>query len=99
MGSQRGFKETLVEGTPFLWHTSDIYPDMPTLEKTVPQMARFLRPKKPQFLIYRMILQKPGTLLAVRNRLAEMHPEGTWEFCDPYTFFDLYKRSLERAER
>jgi len=99
VGSQRGFKETLVEGTPFLWHTSDIYPDMPTLEKTVPQMARFLRPKKPQFLIYRMILQKPGTLLAVRNRLAEMHPEGNWEFCDPYTFFDLYKRSLERAER
>lgn len=99
VGSQRGFKDTLVEGTPFLWHTADISPDMPSLEKTIPQMALFLRHRKPQFLIYRMILQKPSTLLAVRDKLNERIPEANWEFCDPYTFFDLYKRWLKQGNR
>ncbi len=99
VGMQLGFKKNLVKGTPFLRHVADIYPDMPSLEKTVPQMARFLKPHKPQFLIYRMILQKPSTLLAVRDKLIETHPEANWEFCDPYTFFDLYKRWLERDNK
>jgi len=54
---------------------------------------------KSLFLIYRMVLQKSNTLLSVRNKLVELHPEENREFCDPSTFFDLYKHWLEREKR
>lgn len=62
-------------------------------------MSRYLRLGKQQFLIYRMILQKPSTPLAVHNKWVKLQPEGNWEFCDPYTFFNLYKRWLERENK
>jgi len=94
VGMQLGFAEPLVDGTPFLRHVSDIYPKRDNLAVTAAEMARFAKPEKPQFLIYRMILQRPGALKAVYDRLEQDFPEQNWEFCDPYTFFDLYERSL-----
>jgi hypothetical protein len=94
VGMQLGFAKPLVDGTPFLRHVSDIYPKLDNLSATAAEMARFAKPEKPQFLIYRMILQRPSTLKTVFDRLRQDSPEHEWEFCDPYTFFDLYKRSL-----
>ena len=89
---QLGFEKAIVNGTPFVRHVSDIYPDLGDLAKTAKQMAFFAQREKPQFLIYRMILQKPSTLLALRDLLAEKYPDSHWEFCDPYSFFDLFKQ-------
>ncbi len=94
VGMQLGYDAPLVNGTPFLRHVSDIYPEAGNLEKAAAQMAHFARPKKPQFLIFRWILQKPGTMKGVRDLLVEKYGDQQWEFCDPYTFFDLYKKSL-----
>ncbi|HPC15687.1 MAG TPA: GxGYxYP family putative glycoside hydrolase [Candidatus Hydrogenedentes bacterium] len=94
VGMQLGFKKSVVGKTPFVRHVSDIYPDLNDLDKTAAQMAHFARSGKPQFLIYRMILQKPSTLAAVRDRLETKYPEHRWLFCDPYTFFDLYRRAI-----
>jgi hypothetical protein len=90
---QLGFARPIVGDTPFVRHVSDIYPDLNNLDKTTAEMAHFAKPAKPQFLIYRMILQKASTLVAVRDRLAVQYPDQQWEFCDPYTFFDLYRRA------
>jgi hypothetical protein len=95
VGMQLGFAEPLVDGTPFLRHVSDIYPKLDNLAATAAEMARFAKPEKPQFLIYRMILQRPGTVKAVYDQLRQDYPEHLWEFCDPYTFFDLYKRFID----
>jgi hypothetical protein len=92
---QLGFAEPIVDGTPFLRHVSDIYPKLDNLAATAAEMARFAKPEKPQFLIYRMILQRPSTLKAVYDQLRQDFPEQAWEFCDPYTFFDLYERSID----
>ncbi len=94
VGMQLGFAQPLVDGTPFLRHARDIYPDLGHLDKTAGEIAASAAEGEPQFLIFRMILQKPGTVAAVRDRLNEKHGERDWEFCDPYTFFDLYKQSL-----
>ncbi|MCC6489000.1 MAG: hypothetical protein IT364_15985 [Candidatus Hydrogenedentes bacterium] len=94
VGMQLGFAQPVVNGTPFLRHVSDIYPKRDKLGETAAEMVRFAKPEKPQFLIYRMILQRPGTVMAVRDHLNADYPDARWEFCDPYTFFDLYKRSL-----
>lgn len=96
VGMQLGYEKPVVNGVPFLRHVSDIYPDMNDLGKTAAQMASFAKPKRPRFLIFRMILQKPSTVMALRDLLVEKYPEHGWDFCDPYTFFDLYKRSLEQ---
>lgn len=95
VGMQLGFAEPIVDGTPFLRHVSDIYPKLDNLAATAAEMARFAKPEKPQFLIYRMILQRPSTLKAVYDQLRQDFPEQAWEFCDPYTFFDLYERSID----
>ncbi len=94
VGMQLDFEQPIVRQTPFLRHASDIYPNLDNLKETAAQMARFARPEKPQFLIFRWILQKPSTIKAVRDLLAREYPGEDWEFCDPYTFFDLYKRSF-----
>jgi len=100
VGMQLGFEKPFVDQTPFVRHVSDIYPDLNDLDKTAAQMAHFAKPAKPQSLIYRMILQKPSTLAAVRDRLEAKYPEHQWTFCDPYTFFDLYRRAiLDRKAR
>lgn len=96
VGMQLGYEAPLVNGTPFLRHISDIYPNLDDLKKTAAQMAIFTRAKKPQFLIFRWILQRASTLKAVRDLMVETYPEKQFEFCDPYTFFALYKESLEK---
>ncbi len=95
VGMQLGFEKPLVNGTPFIRHNSDIYPDGNNLKKGAAQMAFFAKPDKPQFLVYRWILQTPTTLKNMIATLNEQYPERNWEFCDPYTFFDLYRRHLE----
>ncbi len=95
VGMQLGFEKPLVDGTPFVRHVSDIYPKRDNLAVTAAEMARFAKPEKPQFLIYRMILQRPETLKGVYDQLRQDFPGENWEVCDPYTFFDLYKRSLQ----
>ncbi|HPO15205.1 MAG TPA: GxGYxYP family putative glycoside hydrolase [Candidatus Hydrogenedentes bacterium] len=95
VGMQLNFDRPLVHEVPFLRHASDIYPDLGDLGKTAQQMASFARPDKPQFLIFRWILQKPGTVKAVRDLLVQQYPDQQWEFCDPYTFFDLYRKHLK----
>ena len=95
VGMQLGFEEKLVNGTPFLRHSSDIYPDGRDLSKAAGEMARFARKRKPQFIIFRWILQSPTTLETVARIMREEHPEQRFEFCDPHTFFDLYRQSLK----
>lgn len=96
VGMQLNFDAPVVNGVPFLRHVSDIYPKLGKLEETAAEMEHFVKTAKPQFLIFRWILQKPGTMKAVRDLLVQAHPGQQWEFCDPYTFFDLYKKSLEK---
>lgn len=95
VGMQLGFEQPIVQGTPFLRHASDIYPDPKHPERAAAQMAGFATPEKPQFLIFRWILHKPSTQKAVRDALKASFPEHAWEFCDPYTFFNLYRRHVQ----
>jgi len=95
VGMQLGFEEALVDGTPFLRHTRDIYPDAESPEKAADEMRRFLKGDKPRFVIYRWILQSPTMLETVSRLCRERHPGENWEFCDPYTFFGLYRKYLE----
>ncbi|HOE66300.1 MAG TPA: GxGYxYP family putative glycoside hydrolase [Candidatus Hydrogenedentes bacterium] len=98
VGMQLGFAAPLAGGAPFIRHVGDIYPDPPRgIAAAVDQMAGAAQPSGPQFLLFRMILQTPSTLRAIRDGLCEKYPDRNWEFCDPYTFFDLYKRSIENA--
>ena len=97
VGMQLGFEKPVVSGTPFLRHAGDIYPGG-NLEAAADQMAGFAQEEKPQFLLFRWILQTPSTMKRVRNLLIERHPQHRWEFCDPYTFFDLYRRHVETQE-
>ncbi|NLN93273.1 MAG: hypothetical protein GX130_08220 [Candidatus Hydrogenedens sp.] len=94
VGMQLGMKEKLVDGTPFLRHSYDIYPDPGHPEKAAELMASFARPEKPQFLIFRWILQSPSTMSKVIDQIRQRHGQESWEFCDPYTFFALYKKHL-----
>jgi hypothetical protein len=94
VGMQLGFAQPLVEGTPFLRFSRDLYPDPNHLEGAVSEVMASAKGSEPQFLIFRMILQKPGTVAALAERLKAEHPERHWDFCDPYTFFDLYRRHL-----
>lgn len=95
VGMQLGFAQPLVSGTPFLRHVSDIYPKLDRLDETAQQMAHFAQGKKPRFLIYRWILQRPSTMKQVYDLLQAKFAGEDWVFCDPYTFFDLYRRSLK----
>jgi hypothetical protein len=97
VGMQLGFAEPIVEGTPFLRHAGDIYPKPRALEQTAAEMARHVADHKPQFLIFRLILQKPSTVARLRTILERDHSDHNWEFCDPYTFFDLYKQAVEQG--
>ncbi len=96
VGMQLGYEKPLVGRTPFLRHVSDIYPDGNNLGKAAAEMAHFAKKKKPQFLIFRWILQAPTTMKGVCELLQKDHGKENWEFCDPYTFFDLYRQSLEK---
>ena len=95
VGMQLGFEKPLVNGTPFIRHSADIYPEGNNLKKGAAQMALFAKPDKPQFLVFRWILQTPTTLKDMIATLNGRYPEHNWEFCDPHTFFDLYRRHLE----
>lgn len=99
VGMQLGFEKPVVNGTPFLRHARDIYPKLGHLEATADEIAAFSRTKKPHFLIFRMILQKPSTVKGVYDILREKQPNEGWEFCDPYTFFDLYKQHLAAQDK
>ncbi|MBX7254723.1 MAG: hypothetical protein K1Y02_00080 [Candidatus Hydrogenedentes bacterium] len=96
VGMQLGFEKPIVNGTPFIRHVSDIYPDPKHLEVAAQQMAGFAKPERPQFLIFRMILQTPSTIVGIRDRLLKDYPEHQWEFPDPYTFFALAKETLAK---
>lgn len=94
VGMQLGFAQPLVAGTPFVRYARDLYPDPNHLEGAVVEAMASATGSEPRFLIFRMILQKPGTVAALAERLRADHPERHWEFCDPYTFFDLYKQHV-----
>ncbi len=95
---QLGFEQVLVGETPFIRHASDIYPRAGDLKGTADEMAAFAKPGKPQFLVFRWILQSPTMFKNVMDALDEHHREHNWTFCDPYTFFDLYRRHLEAKQ-
>lgn len=94
VGMQLGFAQPLVGDTPFLRFSRDLYPDHNHLEGAVSEVMASANGSEPQFLIFRMILQKPSTVAALAERLKAEHPERHWDFCDPYTFFDLYKQRV-----
>ena len=95
IGTQLGYEQPIVRSTPFLRHAADIYPNLADLGKTAAEMARYAKPEeRPQFLIFRMILQTPSTLIRLREHLNRDYGQFNWEFCDPYTFFSLYERSI-----
>lgn len=98
VGMQLGFERPLVGETPFIRHTSDIYPKAGELDRAADEMAGFSRADKPQFLVFRWILQTPDTMRQVMESLRERHESHQWEFCDPYTFFSLYRTCLKRGD-
>lgn len=93
VGTQYPPPAPVIDGVPFLQHAQDIYPDLRDLDATALHMNHFCQGDKPRFVIFRMILQRPSTVLALRDRLREMFPERDYAFVDPYTFFDLYARA------
>ncbi len=95
VGMQLGFEKPLVGETPFIRHAADIYPRHNNIKAAADQMAGFAEADKPQFLVFRWILQTPTMLKTIMTAMDEYHPEHQWVFCDPYTFFDLYRRHLE----
>lgn len=94
VGMQLGFQQALVGETPFITHTSDIYPKQDNIDGTADEMATFVGNKRPRFLIFRWILQTPSTMKQVMTSLQERHEAQQWEFCDPHTFFTLYREYL-----
>ncbi len=95
VGMQLGFQKALVGDTPFIRHNSDIYPKINDISSTADEMAGFAREKKPQFLVFRWILQTPTTMKSVYESLQSRHKEHNWVFCDPYSFFALYREYLK----
>ena len=95
VGMQLGCEQTIVDGTPFVRHTSDIYPKLDNIDATAAEMAGCVRGETPRFLIFRLILQKPSTVASIRDALARDVPQHQWQFCDPYTFFALYTLAHE----
>ncbi|MCK5861874.1 MAG: hypothetical protein KAH38_05280 [Candidatus Hydrogenedentes bacterium] len=98
VGMQLGFEKARVNDTPFIRHNSDISPRTENMKEGADQMASFCKADKPQFLVFRWILQTPTTLKNMMTLLDDQYPEQNWEFCDPYTFFDLYRKHLENIE-
>ncbi len=96
VGMQLSFERPMVHGTPFLRHVSDIYPKLDHLEVTADEMAAFVKGSGPRFLIFRWIIQRPSTLKKVQDLLAARHADKPMQFCDPHTFFGLYKRFLNQ---
>lgn len=96
VGMQLGFAKPLVGETPFIRHTSDIYPKGDQIDVTADEMAGFAPKRKPAFLVFRWILQTPTTMQQVMDALRARHGDQNWEFCDPYTFFGLYRDFLKR---
>lgn len=96
VGMQLGFEQALVGETPFIRHTSDIYPKTENISSTADEMAHFSSVTKPQFLVFRWILQTPTTMKLVYENLQERHGDQSWVFCDPYTFFALYREHLKK---
>jgi hypothetical protein len=96
VGMQLGMEKSLVNNTPFLRHSSDIYPDRNHPEKAADQMIAFGKAETPQFLIFRWILQSPSTMKKVIAAVQERHKGDDWVFCDPYTFFGLYRQYLKK---
>ncbi|HOQ89773.1 MAG TPA: GxGYxYP family putative glycoside hydrolase, partial [Candidatus Hydrogenedentes bacterium] len=75
VGMQLGFDQPLVNGTPFLRHTRDIYPQAERPEAAADEMRQFLKGEKLRFVIYRWILQSPTMLETVSRLCRERHPE------------------------
>lgn len=98
VGMQLGFQRALVGETPFIRHASDIYPKAENISGTADEMAAFGRDPKPQFLVFRWILQTPTTMKQVYENLQARHGAANWVFCDPYTFFALYRENLKKAK-
>ena len=96
VGMQLGFEKKLVGETPFIRHHADIYPKAGNTAQAAEQMASFAKASKPEFLVFRWILQTPSMMKKVYHDLLEGHGEHDWVFCDPYTFFALYREKLER---
>lgn len=94
VGMQLGFAQPVVDGAPFLRHARDLYPNLRNLDGAVSEIMASADGAEPQFLIFRMILQKPSTVAALIQRLKETRGERNWDFCDPYNFFDLYKQHI-----
>lgn len=94
VGMQLGFEKSLVAETPFIRHTSDIYPRLETISTTADEMAGFAVKSKPQFLVFRWILQTPTAMKKVHESLLARHEAHDWVFCDPYSFFALYRKYL-----
>jgi len=95
VGMQLGFAQPVVAGTPFIRHARDLYPDVKDLDAAVSEVMMSAAGPEPQFLIFRMILERPSTVVGLLQRLRETHGERSWDFCDPYTFFDLYRQHID----
>ncbi len=95
VGMQLGFANPLVGITPFMRHTADLPTPQPgNPGGTAAAIAQYATLSKPQFLIFRLVLQTPSTIKDVYDTLLTNFSSENWEFCDPYTFFDLYRKSI-----
>lgn len=97
VGMQLGVEKYLVGKTPFIVHASDIYPKPDAIAVTADEMARFATLEKPQFLVFRWILQTPSIMKQVQEALNKHYPQHNWVFCDPYTFFSLYRACVKKG--
>src|SRR5690606_2373886 len=82
VGMQLGFEQPIVNGTPFVRHTADIYPKLDNIDATAAEIAAYATGSMPRFLIFRLILQKPSTVAAIRDALIRDYPQHEWQFCD-----------------
>ena len=96
VGMQLGFANPMVGITPFMRHTGDLN-DPANAAATAADIASHATSNKPQFMIFRVVLQTPTTVKAFHDALLANYPSHNWEFCDPYTFFDLYRKSTMPA--
>ncbi|MCQ6562285.1 S-layer homology domain-containing protein [Paenibacillus mendelii] len=92
VGTNSGFEEPIVNGTPFAAVSS-----LGWVQETDPvalgkKLATALK-RTPNFLNTRILLTKPSVIVDAVDYVKTHYPELDFEVVDPYTYFRLYKEA------
>jgi len=85
--------EPLVNGTIFHPHSADIGVLDGDLEESANIIYSKTLPGKAQFHIFRCVLCTPGYMVRLTEKIKSEHPENNYQVTDPYTFFNLIRKS------